>query len=148
MKKLFKLFTGLSIFALPALALAQGTYAGVNNNFTGFEVTGTDASDILGTISSIFGVLIPILVTFAVIYVIIGVIRYATASDEETQTTARKSIISGIIALFVIVSIWGLVAVINSTFGINQSGTGVGACQPVWDATASGGGAFISPPGC
>jgi hypothetical protein len=137
MKKLIKVLGLLSPFALPVIASAQSigtTLPGGNNAF-----------DILGVISNIFGVLIPILVTLAVIYIIVGVIRYATASDDETQATARKSILHGIIALFVIVSIWGLVAILNQTFGVGQGGANTGNCQPVYDPGLND---FVAPPGC
>ncbi len=144
MNRFLKLVAGVVPFALPAVALAQGTL-----NTQGVVVGGTNASDILGTISSIFAVVIPLLITFAVIWVIIGVIKYATAGDEEKQGEARKMIIHAIIALFVIVSIWGLVAVLGSTFGINQNGSNTGACQPVWDPAANNGnGDFVVPPQC
>jgi hypothetical protein len=142
MKKLFKLLTGLGIFALPALALAQTNSVGGTSG-----VGNVGIQNLLSTVSSIFGILIPILVTFAVIYIIVGVIRYATANDDETQATARASILHGIIALFVIVSIWGLVGVLNNTFGINQNGTNFGACQPVYTVTG-GVGSYQLPAGC
>jgi hypothetical protein len=138
-KNLYKLFGAVSAFALPALALAQ------DNIGTPVDDAAIDASEILGTISGIFGILIPILITFAVIWVIIGVIKYATAADDEAQATARKMIIHAIIALFVIVSIWGLVAILNATFGIGQGGSNTGVCQPVWDPVNN---EFVDPPGC
>ena len=128
MKKLFKLLSGLGMFALPALALAQ------SGNTVGTATDGAvGIQNIISTVSSIFAILIPVLVTFAVVYIIVGVIRYATANDDETQNTARKSILHGIIALFVIVSIWGLVGILNNTFGIDQGGTNFGVCQPVYN---------------
>lgn len=140
MNKLLKFFATLLPFVLPAIAFAQP------DNNTGFATGGgTSAMSILGIISSILSIVIPILVTLAVIYVIVGVIKYATAKEDKTQDEARKTIISGVIALFVIVSIWGLVAIINNTFGIGQSGSNVGVCQPVWDPTNS---QFITPPQC
>lgn len=138
MNRFLKLLAPVSAFALPALALAQP-------NSTGVLPGGNDALDILGVISGIFGVVIPLLVTLAVIYVIVGVIKYATASDDETQTTARKSILHGIIALFVIVSIWGLVAILNQTFGVGQGGQNLGNCQPVYNPSTN---TFQAPPGC
>jgi hypothetical protein len=141
MKKLFRLLGTLSLFALPALALAQNSAGDLSG------LGQTNAFSILGVISSIFGVLIPILVTFAVIYIIVGVIQYATASDDEKQTTARKRIISGIIALFVIVSIWGLVAILNNTFNVGQNGTNFGACQPVYNP-ATNPPTWTLPAGC
>lgn len=139
MNRFLKIIGVFSPFALPVVALAQ------NPNNTGYAIDSTNASDILGIISSIFSIVIPILVTFAVIWVIIGVIKYATASDDETQGAARKMIIHAIIALFVIVSIWGLVAILNSTFNIDQSGSNIGVCQPVWDPVDE---VFFTPEQC
>jgi hypothetical protein len=86
---------------LPSLAFAQA-----------------NAWSILGVVQSIFNVLIPLLITLGVIYFIWGVIKYITAKDEGEQAEARKVMVSGIIGLFVIVAIWGLVGVITNTFGV------------------------------
>ena len=147
MKNLFKLLTGLGIFALPTLALAAtaATLGGVGDLSTAGSL---GIQDILSTVSSVFAILIPVLVTFAVVYIIVGVIRYATASDEETQSTARSAILHGIIALFVIVSIWGLVGILNNTFGIGQGGSNFGVCQPVYVIDNAGVGSYVTPAGC
>jgi uncharacterized membrane protein len=71
--------------------------------------------------------LIPILITLGVVYFIWGVIKYVTAKDPDAQKEARSVMISGIIGLFVIVSIWGLVNLISNTFGV---GGGAGAPPP------------------
>ncbi len=134
---LIRFIGGAAALFGPVVAFAQnsiGVVPASNNAFT-----------ILGVISNIFGILIPILVTLAVIYVIWNVIKYTTAADDDSQATARKGIISGIIALFVIVSIWGLVAVLNSTFGIGQGGQNVGNCQPIYDPAQQD---FVLPPQC
>ncbi len=137
MNRFLKLVAGVIPFALPAVALAQNSIG----NLPG----GQDTLGILGVVSNIFGIVIPILITFAVIRVIIGVIKYATAGDEEKQGEARKMIIHAIIALFVIVSIWGLVAILNQTFGIGQGGQNVGNCQPIYDPDSN---TFVEPPQC
>lgn len=112
-----KFFGVAGLFAAPVMALAQGATSG------GVVVGGNTIFNILGTIAAILNVIIPILITLAVVYVIYGVIKYATAKDEDAQKEGRTVIVSGIIALFVIVSIWGLVAILNSTFGIDQGGS-------------------------
>ena len=114
MSKLIKGLGVLSLFVAPFMAFAVDPL--------GTEVGGPTIFNILGTISSILNIVIPILITLGVIYVIAGVIKYVTASDSDGQAEGRTMIISGIIGLFVIVSIWGLVAILNSTFGINQGG--------------------------
>ncbi len=117
MNKLIKGLGVLSLFASPFMALATTP--------DGVSVGGPTVFNLLGTISQIMNVVIPILITLAVLYTIWGVIKYATAKESEDQAEGRRVIISGLIGLFVIVSIWGLVAVINSTFGINQGGQNI-----------------------
>lgn len=138
----------LKIAAVVAPFAPIAAFAQINN--IGYQITtGPGVSQILGTISSIFAVIIPLLITAAVIYVIYGVIKYATASDDDKQAEGRKVIISGVVALFVIVSIWGLVAILNRTFDVGQGGQNVGGCQPVWNPNANGGqGDFVPPPQC
>lgn len=138
MNKLVKLLSTAAAFALPAITLAQAPDIGVVPG-------GNDAFDLLGVISNIFGVIIPILITFAVIWVIVGVIKYATADGEEDQTKARKMILHAIIALFVIVSIWGLVAILGRTFGVGQGGTSFEYCQEVYNPNTN---TFQLPPEC
>lgn len=114
MSKLMKGLGVLSLFVAPFMASAQPP--------AGTVVGGPTIFNILGTVAFILNIVIPILITLAVIYVIAGVIKYVTASDSDAQAEGRTMIISGIVGLFVIVSIWGLVAILNSTFGINQGG--------------------------
>jgi hypothetical protein len=130
MSKIIKGFGVLSLMVAPFMALAGGSVS----EPTGTEIGGNTIFNLLGIISAIMNTVIPILITLAVLYTIWGVIKYATAKEAEDQAEGRRVIITGIIGLFVIVSIWGLVAVLNSTFGINQGGTAVdqtGACSIV-----------------
>lgn len=65
---------------------------------------------------------IPMLVTLAVVIFIIGVIKYISKADEEAGRKEGKNLmIYGIIGLFVIVSIWGLVGIIQGTFGLGTN---------------------------
>lgn len=142
MNKLIKGLGVLSLFASPFMALAQ-------TNVQGTTVEGTTIFNILVTIGAIFNIIIPILITLAVLYTIWGVIKYATAKEAEDQAEGRRVIITGIIGLFVIVSIWGLVAVLNSTFEINQGGPNIqdpGACAPIGFDPATN--TPIFPAGC
>lgn len=140
---LLKLSVGAASFLAPAFALAQ---FGDNAPTTGTVLPGgNDAFDLLGIISGIFAVVIPILVTVAVIWVIVGVIKYITANDDDAQAQARKTILHGIIGVFVIVSIWGLVAILNQTFDVGQGGGNTGNCQPIWNPNTND---FVLPPNC
>jgi len=79
------------------------------------------AFSILDTIGSILGTLIPILITLAVVYFIWGVIQYTLSNDEEAKKKAKNGIIQGLIGLFVIVAFWGIVRVVQKTFGVDNS---------------------------
>jgi len=92
-------------FALPMIAFAQ-----------------TKIGDILDTIYDLLSAIIPILTVLALIYFIWGVAKYIMSQgDEEQQKSARGMMIWGIIALFVIVSVWGLVAILQDTVGIDRA---------------------------
>jgi len=95
------------LLVLPAVASAQATLGGI-----------------LTTIKGLLDSLIPIIITLAVIYLFYGVAKYVMAAgDEEKQKQGRSIMIYGVIGLFVIVSIWGLVGVVQSTFGVSGGGT-------------------------
>ena len=63
--------------------------------------------------------LLTIAVTFAVIYFIWGVVRYVLSADSvEERKKSRQVIIWGVISIFVIVSVWGIVAAFRTILGI------------------------------
>lgn len=64
--------------------------------------------------------LVPILIGVTVLVLMVGIIRYITSGeDEEKRSKARGLMIYGIIGLFVMVSIWGLVNFLGATLGID-----------------------------
>jgi len=82
----------------------------------------TSFGSILGTIGGLINTIIPILIAGAIAYFIYGVIKFVIAEDADDKGKARSVVIQGIIGLFVIVSMWGLVGVVQNTFGIGVSG--------------------------
>ncbi|HEY4714975.1 MAG TPA: hypothetical protein VIH31_00505 [Candidatus Paceibacterota bacterium] len=91
--------------------------------FLAFAQSGTQITGILAIVQNILNILIPILITLGIVYFIYGVIGYVTAKDEEKRTEARGTMIYGIIGLFVIVSIWGLIKFLGTATGVGQGGT-------------------------
>jgi len=82
--------------------------------------SGGDVVSILQIIVDIMNAIIPVLVILALIYFIYGVVKYMLSQDDESGKSAARSVmINGIIALFVIVSVWGLVNVLVSTFSLD-----------------------------
>lgn len=62
----------------------------------------------------------PLLVTIAMVFFIWGVIQYYLNPDNEEKKKKGKSfIIGGLIALFVIIAMWGLVGLLVHTFGFD-----------------------------
>lgn len=93
--------------ALPLVTLAQNSGAGVFN--------------ILNLFSRIVSALIPIVIGVAVLMFLLGVLKYVTAGDEDGQKEAKTTMISGIVVLFVMVSIWGLVNILGDTLSLNKT---------------------------
>lgn len=63
---------------------------------------------------------IPILIFISAIVFVWGVFRYVIAEGEDRKKS-RDVMLYGIIGLFVMVSVWGLVAVVKNTFGFQNN---------------------------
>jgi len=107
MKKLLGSSAGLLFYAIPFVALAQTT----------------DIPELIGVFQGILNTLVPFIIGLAFIWFIWGVFRYVTAAGPEDKDKARDTIIFGLLGLFVIVSVWGLVNVLTGSFGIETGGT-------------------------
>jgi hypothetical protein len=117
MKKKFLAFI-LFLQAIPAIALGAGTdqelnvCAKIGAPFGSLTEILDYASCIL--IKPVMRFLF-ILATVAFIW---GVIQYfLNAENEEKRKKGKSFMLWGIIALFVMVSVWGLVGVLSNTFG-------------------------------
>jgi len=62
---------------------------------------------------------VPLLFSIAVAGFIWGIIQfYLNPNNEEQRKSGKAFMLWGIIALFVMISMWGLVAVLGNTFGV------------------------------
>ncbi len=96
-----KILTVLAL-SLPAVASAQPI---------------TDVNSLTFKLTNIGNVVIQVLIAFAVIYIIFQAIRYIMSGDKpEERNVIGKGILWGIVGLFVILSIWGLVRILTNTF--------------------------------
>lgn len=115
-----KIFALVFTFLAPVAAFAQNVnvgpaYAGNQNVFT-----------LLSTGQSLMNLLIRVLVGFAILVIIWGVISFMIAGskgDEEASKKAKNTILYGILGLFVITTIWGLVAIVRRTLGTGTPGS-------------------------
>jgi len=102
-----KLLIAVSVTLAPAIALAQTQLSTLNN-----------VNDVGKRLTQIGNLVIELLIAFAVIWIIISIIRFIMASGEE-RAAHRSSILWGIVGLAVILSIWGLVAILTNTFSVS-----------------------------
>lgn len=73
-------------------------------------------------IGSVFKPLVGLLVALSLVYFLWGVFKYIQSVGDETKRKEGINMMTyGIIALFVIVSVWGLVRVLQSTFQFNPN---------------------------
>ena len=106
-----KILAGLSLALLPGIALADIP--------TGISSTAGGLTSLVKSLTSAANALIPFLLAIAVVVFIYGVIKYILVSGAEEKAAARGYIIYGIIGIAVIVSLFGLINLLQSTFGVN-----------------------------
>jgi hypothetical protein len=94
-----------SLFMIPAMASAA-TFSSVTdliNFFTGL----------------IYSSVVPLLIGLALVVFFWGLVVFIQKSDSAAeQEKGRSMMLWGIIALFVMFSVWGLVGILASTFGL------------------------------
>ena len=68
--------------------------------------------------------LIPLFIALGLVYTIWSVVMFIAAEPESAEREEKKQqIFWGVIGLFVIMSIWGLIAVVGNSFNIFAGGT-------------------------
>ncbi|PCI29650.1 hypothetical protein COB55_01765 [Candidatus Wolfebacteria bacterium] len=100
-----KFIITLSALALPLVASAQ-----LNN-----------VSLLVAGIDSIFDLLVPIAFTAAVVFFFWGLALYISAQGSEDKQDRGKGIMTwGIVAIFIMSSIWGIVNFIGNALGLSE----------------------------
>lgn len=80
---------------------------------------------------TIIGTIIPVIVALALLYFFWGLAKFIlNADNEQARSDGKQIMVWGIIALFVIVSVWGLVAVLNRTFVNSRSAPDIESLVP------------------
>ncbi len=121
----------LSIFILPAISLAQYT-GGPGGGSASSNVVSSScsfpASPTFGTFvdfitCNINKSILPLLFTLAFAAFVWGIVQYVIlgAEEEAKREKGRQFMIWGIIALAVMISVWGIVNIFTNTFGIKNT---------------------------
>lgn len=112
MTKKFAYLSAL-FFALPLAASAQ---------------TLQPLANLIGAIARLVGALVPILITLALVVFFFGLVRYLWGSGGKSNTAGAKDLMKwGLVTLFVMVSVWGIVRLAQDALGINPN---AGATSP------------------
>jgi cation transporter-like permease len=80
----------------------------------------TNVSNLVGSIGGIVNQVIPILFALALLGFFYGLVKFIFGSDDGKEQ-AKKTMIWGVVALFVMASVWGLVAWIGQAVGVGQA---------------------------
>lgn len=102
-------FALVAAYAIPVVALAQGPGQGGS----------TGLRRLVGEVGGLIQGLIPIVIGLALLVFLWGVLRYVIASDDAGKSQGRTFMLWGIIALFVMVSVWGLVNILRQSLDLN-----------------------------
>lgn len=65
--------------------------------------------------------IIPLIFALAFLFFLWGVFRFMMASDTKAKQESQKLIWWGLIGLFVMVSLWGIIKILNTTLGIDST---------------------------
>lgn len=78
-----------------------------------------DFSGLIDKVTGVLNQIVPLLIGLAVVVFLYGVLKFITAAGDETKRKEGKDIIIyGIIGLFVMVAVWGLVWILLNTFSL------------------------------
>ncbi len=107
----------------PSTTLAQNDQTTSNFGLCSLPPGNPKLQDFLSYVTCIIGKsVIPLIFALAVTMFVWGVVQYVINSDDEAKKQkGRQFIIWGIIGLVVMVSVWGLVKIVGTTFGIEYA---------------------------
>jgi hypothetical protein len=113
MKRFLKRWgVGVSLMALPFLAFAQ------------YNFNGGYFQSILTFIQGIMNVIFPILTIVALVIFFYELIMFIKASPDE-KTKRRPGVIWSVVALFVLLSIFGIIRILQNITGVSNGPAGI-----------------------
>lgn len=92
----FRLLIVPAVMFVPLVALGQGSIEAL-----------------LGRVQGILGTVVPTLIGLALVLFLWGVLKYLFSKDGPSQSEAKQFMIWGILALFIMVSVWGIVNILG-----------------------------------
>ena len=65
--------------------------------------------------------IIPLLFAAALLFFLWGVTKYTMSTDSKKREESKKFIMAGLIGLFVMTSVWGIIKIASTTLGLDSS---------------------------
>ena len=86
--------------------------------FVAFAQTPTNLIGLISFAGDVANRLIPLLIALALLAFFWGIVMYVWGHESEK---GREVMIAGVIGLFVMVSIWGIIRIAQNTFGVGNA---------------------------
>jgi uncharacterized membrane-anchored protein len=93
---------GSTMLLTPAIALAAGL------------------ADVIATVGGLINLLVPVVISAAVLFFLYGLAVYMWSVGDKKED-GKDMMIWGVIGLFVMVSVWGLVNLLSDTFNLDTT---------------------------
>lgn len=100
-----KVLIAASLFALPLVASAQA--------LSNIPILISFAGDVLNRI-------IPVIIALTLVTFFWGLFKYVKGSQKDA-TQGKHIMIAGLLALFVMVSVWGIIRLMQNTLGVSTA---------------------------
>jgi len=109
---LLPVFTAVA--ATPSNTQGMGTAIGGSGIGPSPAVSGKSFKGVVGVVIDIINKIIPVLATLAVVLFMVSGLRYVRSAGSA-KNNSREALVWGLIALFVLFSIWGILRVLKET---------------------------------
>ena len=115
MKKLSILYCTMGLFALTPLFVSAGDGDNLIGDGGGFQT-------FLENLLALLNVITVLIIALAVVFFLWGVAKFIlNAGDPEEQSKGKSIMFWGLIGLFVMTAVWGLVNWLGDAFGLDDT---------------------------
>jgi cellulose synthase/poly-beta-1,6-N-acetylglucosamine synthase-like glycosyltransferase len=137
MKKIFIRFAVVMGIAVPSLVFAQSTAQNVSAQCATYTL-----ACLISKVIGYFQQFITLIIALAMLVFVWNIFNYFFKADVSNKKDAGLYVLYSVIGFFVILSIWGLVAILKNTLNLPTT-------QPMWPFGGSGSyyGTQLSPSG-
>ncbi|OGC86499.1 hypothetical protein A2949_02625 [Candidatus Adlerbacteria bacterium RIFCSPLOWO2_01_FULL_54_21b] len=86
-----------------------------------FAQTPTNLIGLISFAGDVANRLIPLLIAVALVVFFWGLVLYIWGGGGEKAPKAKDVMVAGLLGLFVMVSVWGIIRIAQNTFGVNNN---------------------------